>query len=290
MGKPREVVDWILYEVDRLEKSWREAEDPSTRLRALDDALASRREVTLSGYQIRRRIGVGGMGSVYEGFDEKTNRKIALKVFSPKTASSTAEARFSWEAEVTAKLDHPNIVEIYSVEHSEGLHFITMELVEGRKLTELIPRVGMGTGQFFDLALPLVRATEAAHARRLVHRDLKPDNIMVTHDGRLTVLDFGIVKSADPFLGGELERPARLTQEDQIVGTIEYMSPEQANAQAVDERSDVFSLGIVFYEMLTGQNPFARESIALTLASLLRDAPAPLSTLRDDLRGYPESS
>ena len=207
---------------------------------------------TLAHYKILEKIGSGGMGDVYLAQDTKLDRKVARKVLPPKMAESEERrARFKREAKAIAALDHPNIVQVFSVEEAEGIHFITMQLVHGKTLTELLSKNGFPLSKFFDIAIPLADAVAAAHQEGITHRDLKPDNMMVDEDGRIKVLDFGLAKPTSGFVGGDADSAlptAAKTAEGMIVGTLSYMSPEQAEGRSVDARSDIFSLGIVFYE------------------------------------------
>jgi len=236
---------------------------------------------TLSHYRIVEKLGEGGMGEVYLAEDMKLDRKVALKVLPPDLAESAERrARFEREAKAVAALNHPNIVTVHSVEESDGLHFITMELVKGKTLTELLPRNGFALDRFFALAVPLADAVAAAHQEGITHRDLKPDNVMVTGDGRVKVLDFGLAKPLKGFAGSAAsELPTQTkTAEGIIVGTLAYMSPEQSQGKSVDARTDVFSLGVVLYEMLTGRRPFDGETPAEMLSSIIKDAPAEMKT------------
>ncbi len=157
---------------------------------------------TLAHYKILEKIGSGGMGDVYLAEDTKLDRKIALKVLPQELAESEERrARFKREAKALAALDHPNIVQVFSVEEAEGIHFITMELVHGKTLTELLPKNGFPLNKFFDIAIPLADAVAAAHQEGITHRDLKPDNMMVSNDGRIKVLDFGLAKPTSGFAG-----------------------------------------------------------------------------------------
>ncbi len=204
--------------------------------------------------------GAGGMGEVYRARDTKLNREIALKILPPELADSElGRARFEREARAIAALNHPNIVTVHSVEAVDGVHFITMELVKGATLAALLPRQGFALERFFDIAVALADAVAAAHAQGIVHRDLKPGNVMVDLDGRVKVLDFGLAQASDRLAGAGAASnllTAAQTEQGVIVGTCKYMSPEQARGDTIDARSDIFSLGIVFYEMLTGRPPF----------------------------------
>jgi serine/threonine protein kinase/tetratricopeptide (TPR) repeat protein len=237
---------------------------------------------TLSHYRIIALLGSGGMGEVYLAEDARLKRKVALKILPPELASNPVRiARFQREAEVLAALSHPNIVTIYSVEEDGGMHFMTMERVEGEPLSRQIPPDGMDLVRFFDLAVPLADAVAAAHDRGITHRDLKPANVMVGADGRIHVLDFGLAKILGETPPEEvMAETVQQTREGTILGTIPYMSPEQVQGLAVDERSDIFSLGVMFYEMLTGQAPFTGVTQAALVSSILRDDPVPVAGIR----------
>ena len=185
----------------------------------------------LSHYRLAEKIGEGGMGAVFLAEDTKLGRKVALKVLPAAMASDEDRlARFQREARAVAALNHPNIVTLYSVEEEDGVHFITMELVEGRTLADLIPREGFTLSRLLEIAIPLADAVSRAHRAGVTHRDLKPDNIMIDSDGRLRVLDFGLAKLQGP-LGSpcdtQAETAAAITEEGKILGTVAYMSPEQ---------------------------------------------------------------
>jgi adenylate cyclase len=241
----------------------------------------------LGSYRIIAPLGAGGMGEVYRAHDPRLGRDVALKVLPADMAGDPARLeRFTREARAIAALNHPHIVTIYSTEEADGLRFITMELVEGQALDALIPADGLSLARFLELALPLADALTAAHLRQITHRDLKPANVMVTNDGRVKVLDFGLAR-----VGGgahvaqqtiEATRPV-LTSEGTIVGTMPYMSPEQVEGKALDHRTDLFSLGVMFHEMLTGSRPFSGESSPMLMSSILRDTPASASTVRSEV-------
>lgn len=239
---------------------------------------------TLAHYRILEKIGSGGMGEVYLAEDSKLNRRVALKVLSSELVESKEfRARFAREAKALAALSHPNIVTVYSVEEAGGVHFLTMELVKGKTLAELLPRQGFPLDRFFDIAVALADGVAASHDQGIVHRDLKPGNVMVAADGRVKLLDFGLAKPTGGFRaadGGSDLPTLTMTQQGMIVGTCLYMSPEQARGQAVDARSDIFSLGILFYEMLTGFPPFTGETPAEVLSSIIKDAAPAVSELR----------
>lgn len=247
-------------------------------------ALVGRR---LGPYEILALLGRGGMGVVYVAEDTRLRRRVALKLL-PQEMSEKPERlkRFRREAKTVAALSHPNIVTLHSVEDAGGYHFLTMELIEGETLAEAIPQQGFSPERAVDVAHALASALVAAHERGVLHRDLKPSNIMVSPSGWVKVLDFGLAKLRPEeeltWLGGD-GTSLLLTQEGKVLGTPSYMSPEQLRGQPADERSDVFSLGLVFYEMLSGRLPFAGETSAERIASVLRDAPRPLPELRPEI-------
>jgi len=240
----------------------------------------------LAHYRILRSIGAGGMGEVYLAEDTKLGRKVALKVLAPALAINPERRdRFEREARAVAALNHPNIVTLHSVEQQDNVLFLTMELVEGKALTDLIPREGMTIERLLEIAIPLADAVAAAHQRGITHRDLKPANVMVSDEGRVKVLDFGLAKLQEdsPLEGETTTMAAQLTRDGHIMGTLAYMSPEQAQGQPVDPRSDIFSLGILLYEMATGGRPFKGDSQLSVLAAIVKDTPPPVTELRHDL-------
>ena len=244
----------------------------------------------LNQYRLTEKIGAGGMGEVWAAEDSSLKRKVAIKILPPETADHPERrARFTREAQAVAALNHPNIVTIHSVEESGGVHFLTMEYVDGEPLTKRIGRDGLTLSEFFELAIPLSDAVAAAHEQGITHRDLKPDNVMITRDGRVKVLDFGLAKLTLPegSEANEAEFPTQtVTKEGRIVGTVNYMSPEQAEGKSTDPRSDVFSLGILIYEMTTGTRPFSGDTAISTITSILRDTPVPVRDMRTDLPAH----
>ena len=225
------------------------------------------------------------MGEVYAAEDTRLGRRVALKVLSREWAmDADRRERFEREARAVAALNHPNIVTIHSVEEADGVPFLTLELVEGRTLDALIPPGGLPLDRILAYAIPLADAVGAAHQRGITHRDLKPANVMIGDDGRVKVLDFGLakLKESDASLAASLPTQA-LTGEGRIMGTVAYMSPEQAEAKPVDPRSDVFSLGVVIFEMATSQRPFKGDTPLSILSSILKDTPASLTDLKANL-------
>ena len=232
----------------------------------------------LGSYEILSLVGAGGMGEVYRARDTKLNRDIALKVLLEREAADPQRrARFAREAQNVAALNHPNIVTIFSVEEADGIAFLTMEFVAGRSLRELIPKGGIPLERLLTIAVPLADALNAAHARGITHRDLKPANIMVRPDGRVKILDFGLAKLHEPesVPDGMTSFPTaeHATGEGRVVGTAAYMSPEQAEGKPLDHRTDIFSLGVILYEMATGERPFQGDTTISVISSIVKDTP-----------------
>jgi TolB-like protein/Tfp pilus assembly protein PilF len=241
-------------------------------------------------YRLLEKLGEGGMGVVWKALDTKLDREVALKILPEEMASDPERfGRFEREAKAVAALNHPNIVTVHSVEETEGSHFITMELVRGKSLTELIPKYGLHLGKFFELSVALADAIGAAHQRGITHRDLKPDNVMVDEDGRLKVLDFGLAKLREEARTTEASTQlptATVTQEGKILGTVSYMSPEQAEGKATDNRSDIFSLGVMLYQMATGQRPFKGDTHISIISSIMKDTPASVTDIKASLPNH----
>ena len=238
----------------------------------------------LGPYRVLGKLGAGGMGEVYRARDTKLGRDVAIKVLSDSLAGDPERlARFEREAKVLAALNHPHIVTIFSIEEADGVPFLTMELVEGCTLDHLIGRGGVSLTQFFDISIALADALTAAHRKHLTHRDLKPANVMVSDDGRVKVLDFGLARSMEPGRADADETRLTLTKAGTILGTLPYMSPEQIEAKPLDPRTDIFSFGVMLYEMATGERPFHGDSSPALMSSILKDHPTPVGTRRFDV-------
>ncbi|HSQ79510.1 MAG TPA: protein kinase [Candidatus Bathyarchaeia archaeon] len=246
---------------------------------------------TLLHYRILEKIGEGGMGAVYKAQDTHLDRFVAVKVLPhDRMADADRRQRFVQEAKAASSLNHPNIIVVHDIAADGGLDFIVMEYVEGRTLDQLIGRKGLRLNEALGYAAQIADGLAKAHAAGIVHRDLKPTNVMVTAEGRVKILDFGLAKLVEGGPAGDLGPTATLglaerprTEEGYILGTVSYMSPEQAEARPVDARSDIFAFGAVLYEMLTGQRAFQRESRIATLAAILNEEPKPAADLNDTL-------
>jgi predicted Ser/Thr protein kinase len=245
---------------------------------------------TLKHYEVESLLGEGGMGVVYRARDTRLNRPVALKVLPPEfTRDQDRKARFLQEARAAAAVTHPAIAQIYDVDEGpEGL-FLAMELVEGRTVKQLIQARELDLLGSIEIATQVAAGLQKAHEAGIVHRDIKPENIIVTPDGHAKILDFGLAKllepsghQAPPDGISHMETLAR-TQAGFVLGTLRYMSPEQARGQAVDHRSDVFSLGIVLYEMVTGQLPFSGQTPLDTLHAIAFEETRPVTALRPNL-------
>ena len=233
---------------------------------------------TLGPYEVTAKIGEGGMGEVYRARDTKLNREVALKIL-PEAFGRNPDrlARFQREAQVLSSLNHPGIAAIYGPEVDEGIRALVLELVEGPTLADRISQGPIPLEEVLPIARQIAEALEAAHEAGIVHRDLKPANIKVRADGTVKILDFGLAKALDPSPEGDPAQPPTLaaatTEVGVIMGTVAYMSPEQAKGKSVDKRADIWAFGAVLYEMLTGQKPFAGEDVSDTLASVLKTDP-----------------
>lgn len=233
-------------------------------------------------YEIVDLLGVGGMGEVYLANDNQLGRKVAMKVLNEKYECHESNIqRFIKEAKAASALNHPNILVIHEIGETSDSHYIVSEYVDGKTLRELLSERKLSVAETLDITIQVASAVAAAHAARIIHRDIKPENIVVRKDGYVKVLDFGLAKlipSQPSSIGLEDETVRQnMTAEGLIVGTVSYMSPEQAKGELVDERTDIFSLGVVIYEMLAGRTPFAAGSMSERFANLINKEPEPLS-------------
>ncbi len=233
---------------------------------------------TIGPYTLEKRLGAGGMGEVYQAYDSRLDRRVAIKLIRPEqTESETARERFRREARAAAGLSHPSIVQIHDIVESGESDAIVMELVEGEPLSERIARGRLPVGEAVRIGREIAEGLATAHAKGLIHRDLKPENVMITSEGRAKILDFGLAK--------RLEGEASLTADHRVIGTFRAMSPEQAQCLPLDARSDLFSLGLLLYEMLSGKSPFAGSSTLDTLTRICTHRQTPL---REIGAGVPE--
>ncbi len=232
----------------------------------------------LDRFQILSTCGRGSGGTVYLALDPDTGGKVAIKVF-PEFLSPEQRRRCLKEVRAVSGLHHPHIVAVEDAGRGDDRDYLVMEYVDGPTIGELIPAGGMPIEAALDLALMIVEGLAAAHAAGIIHRDLKPSNVMLTSGGSIKVLDFGLAKVIEGH-GDQPQTASMSTASGQIIGTACYLSPEQARGEAVDARTDIFSAGALFYEMLTGERPFDRGSLAGTLAAILRDDPTPVRKLR----------
>jgi eukaryotic-like serine/threonine-protein kinase len=242
---------------------------------------------TISHYSILEKLGEGGMGVVYKARDTNLDRFVAIKVLpAERVADPERKQRFMKEAKAASSLNHPNIITIYDIGKDEGVDFISMECVTGKTLDQLIPRHGMRLNDALRCAVQIADALGRAHSAGIVHRDLKPGNIMLNEHGLVKVLDFGLAKLTETIPTGEDDSTRTMrptTEEGKIVGTVAYMSPEQAEGKKVDARSDIFSFGSVLYEMVTGGQAFHGDTKASTMAAILKDKPRPAGQVVDGL-------
>jgi len=241
---------------------------------------------TLGHYRVVRMVGAGAMGEVYEAEDLRLGRSVALKLL-PREVSTDPQRlrRFSTEARALASLNHPNIVTVHAVEEDEGEHYFVMELVDGVTLASAISEGGLEHPRLLSLAASLAEAVAAAHERGIVHRDLKPANVMIAADGRLKILDFGLARLAVPLEASEDAPTAEMgaTTPGTVMGTLAYMAPEHYQGAPADARSDVYSLGVMFYEMATGHRPFSGGSPASLMNAVLNEEPPPIAGAKPSL-------
>jgi len=236
----------------------------------------------LGPYEVVDLLGAGGMGEVYRARDPRLGREVAVKVLPADVVGDPAKmALFEREARAVAALNHPNILTVHDVGAHAELPYVVTELLEGETLGQAMSRRTWTPPEVLSYMLQAARGLEAAHARGIVHRDLKPENLFLTSEGRVKVLDFGLAKAMRQTrdAGSEVTTAHRHTAPGQVMGTVLYMSPEQARGQPVDTRSDVFSFGVVLYEFLGRRHPFRRNTMAATLTAILVETPPDLESL-----------
>src|SRR4030067_2673084 len=235
----------------------------------------------ITHYRIQEKIGEGGMGVIYKAVDTKLNRIVALK-FLPHavTMDSEEKHRFIQEAQAASALNHPNIITIYEIDEVNGNSFISMEYVDGGNLKKLLSESNVSTDRFMEIASAVTEGLAQAHKRGIIHRDIKSENILLTSDGRPKITDFGLAK---------LKGSGTITLAGKALGTAAYMSPEQVQGEELDGRSDIFSLGIVFYELLTGQLPFKGMHPMAIMYSIVNEEPLTPTQLRSDIAPAIES-
>ncbi|MGB2696587.1 MAG: serine/threonine-protein kinase, partial [Candidatus Zixiibacteriota bacterium] len=232
----------------------------------------------VSHYKILEKLGEGGMGVVYKAQDTRLMRTVALKFLNPQTLGSEEEkTRFIREAQAAAALDHPNICTVYEIDEVKGHTFISMVCIDGENVRDKIASGSLKAEEAIDIAIQIGRGLQMAHEKGIVHRDIKSGNIMLTSTGQAKITDFGLAK---------LTGQTTLTRTDTPMGTIAYMSPEQARGEVVDHRTDIWSLGVVLYEMITGSLPFKSDYHQAVVYSILNEDPKPITELN---KGIPES-
>ena len=281
-------------QVDRLlaahESSGNFLESPLLQLLANDmPAPVSRGDLSgqkIGRYFVKSRLGAGGIGQVWLAKDEELTRDVALKLLFPRYAGDPRQVRrFQQEARAASTLNHPNIITIYEIGKSDGPNFVAMdfiaqEFVHGSTLRQWVANGPAPILPVLDVGIQIAAALEAAHGAGIIHRDIKPENVMVRPDGLAKVLDFGLARFLEraPLQSGGDGPAESMTQPGFVLGTVRYMSPEQARGLPVDQRTDLFSLGVVLYEMLTGSAPFSGSTPSDVLAAILTDEPAPLAS------------
>src|SRR2546425_941242 len=233
---------------------------------------------SIAHYRIIKKLGAGGMGEVYLALDTKLDRKVAIKVLPPDSlVEENLKKRLLREAKAAAKLDHPNICAVYDINEADSLTFIVMQYIEGETLADTIERKPLQLSDALAIAEQAAEGLAEAHTQGIVHRDIKPHNMMITQRGQLKILDFGLAKqmrTSDPV---DFDAPTAtlLSTPGHVIGTMPYMSPEQVQGEPLDARSDIFSLGVTFYEMLAGKHPFKDKSAAITMSRILLSDPIP---------------
>ncbi|HEX5083174.1 MAG TPA: serine/threonine-protein kinase, partial [Blastocatellia bacterium] len=275
-----------------MDRPWREAVDGLAPSNSIPDDTRSYSGEMIGDYRLIKELGRGGMGTVYLAHDTRLGRRAALKLLPPHLVNNPERlSRFQREARSVSALNHPNIITIFDFGRENERHYIVSEFVEGHTLRNLVGSTDVSLNQILDLAIQVASALEAAHAAGVIHRDIKPENIMLRPDGYAKVLDFGLAKLTEPESGDDeaetnvsAASPDFETRTGMVLGTVNYMSPEQARGQKVDGRSDLFSLGVVLYELITGRRPFGGETWHHTIVAITDSEPPPISR---DAQGAP---
>ena len=235
----------------------------------------------LGPYEILAPLGAGGMGEVFRATDTRLHRTVAIKILPhDKVADPERKRRFLREARAVSALNHPNIVTLHDIANDNGIDYLVMEYVPGKSLDKLIPSKGLLLAEALNYAQQIAQGLAAAHVAGIVHRDMKPANVIVTLEGQAKILDFGLAQLTERAPGPEGEtvsQEAALTEAGAVMGTVPYMSPEQASAKPLDHRTDIFSLGVMLYEMLAGQRPFRGKSHVETMNQIINDPAPPLA-------------
>src|SRR5438270_8625792 len=228
----------------------------------------------ISQYEVLSPLSAGSMGEVYRARDSRLDREVAIKVL-PELVSLDPERllRFEQEAKAAAALNHPNILAVYQMGTFLGMPYLVSELLEGKTLTEVIRRTPVALRKAIDFGIQIARGLAAAHEKGIVHRDLKPDNVFLLGDGQVKILDFGLAKAVDDPRAADRHETIAATDPGTVMGTAGYMAPEQVRGHAVDARADLFALGVVLYEMLSGRRAFQRDTAAETMTAILKDDP-----------------
>jgi serine/threonine protein kinase len=248
--------------------------------KTIQESMVSSGNIIAGKYKILAELGRGGMGVVFKAKDTRLNRTVALKFLSTElTQNKDAKKRFIQEAQAAAALEHPNICTVYEVDEADGQTFIAMSYIEGHSLKDKLKDGPLDVDEAKDIALQVAEGLKDAHEKGIVHRDIKPANIMLTKKGQGKITDFGLAKLS---WGADLTKPAT------IMGTVAYMSPEQARGEEVDHRIDIWSLAAMLYEMLSGERPFQKAQEQALIYAILNDKPTPLSLLRSDIPNHIE--
>lgn len=232
-------------------------------------------EAQLGPYEVVSVAGAGGMGEVYRARDARLGREVALKIL-PESLASDGDRlrRFEQEVKILSALNHPNILTVYDVGETKGLHYFIMELLEGRDLRARLTTGELPLRKAIELAIQIAHGLAAAHDRSIVHRDLKPENVYITNDGRVKLLDFGLAKPlALNAVAGSAATVSISSEAGMVLGTVGYMSPEQVRGSLADQRSDIFSFGVVLYEMISGKRAFSGDSSVEVMNAILKTDP-----------------